>query len=108
MLNIFSSIRLTINCCNIIRNQDFQHRREKVYLTKSRSLFFKRYYIVTEYISHTVYFIPVTHLFCNWKFVPLSVPHLFLFFPHHLWQPPLLCIHNSASVLLYLFICFVF
>ena len=69
MLYIFSSIRLIINCCNIIRNQDFQHRREKVYLIKSRSLFLKlflkRYYIVTEYIPHTVYFIPVIHLFCN-------------------------------------------
>ena len=29
--------------------------------------------------SHNVYFIPVTHLFCNWKFVPLNFPHLFLF-----------------------------
>ena len=27
---------------------------------------------------HTVYFIPVIHLFYNWKFIPLHLPHLFL------------------------------
>ena len=34
----------------------------------------QRYYIIIDYISHTVHFIPMTHLFCCWKFVsqPLS------------------------------------
>ena len=30
------------------------------------------------YIPHTVHFIPMTHLLCNWKFVPLNLCHLFL------------------------------
>ena len=37
----------------------------------------QRYYIAIDYIVHTVYFIPVTHLFCNWKFIPLNFLHLF-------------------------------
>lgn len=32
----------------------------------------QRYYIITDYIPHTIHFIPVTHLFCNWKFVHLN------------------------------------
>ena len=34
--------------------------------------------------------IPVTHLFCNWKFVPLNLPLYFTHFPtpSPLWQPP--------------------
>ena len=59
--------------------------------------------------SHTVHFIPVTHLFCNWKFVPLNLTHLLLSSPHpsskHLF---VLCIYNSFFVLLCLFICSVF
>ena len=31
------------------------------------------------YIPHTVHFIPMNHLFHNWKSVPLKLPHLFLF-----------------------------
>ena len=31
----------------------------------------QRYYIIINYIPHTVHFIPVRHLFCNWKFVTL-------------------------------------
>ena len=33
-----------------------------------------------DYIPHTVHFIPMTHLFCNWKLIPLNLLHLFLFF----------------------------
>jgi len=53
----------------------------------------------------------MTHLFCNWKFVPLNPPHLFhssLFSSHlgnHLF---VLCIYESVSVLPWLLICFVF
>ena len=32
-----------------------------------------------DYVPHTVHFIPMTHLFCNWKDVPLNLPHLFGF-----------------------------
>ena len=55
--------------------------------------------------SHTVYFIPMTHSFCNWKFVTLTLPHLFLSFPSsgYLFVP---CIYNYGSVLC-LFIYFV-
>ena len=62
------------------------------------------------HIPHTVHFIPVTLLFCNWKCVPLNRPHLFLSSPHpsgsHLF---VLCICDSlfcyvcSSVLLFRF-----
>ena len=32
-----------------------------------------------DYVPHTVHFIPMTHLFCNWKDVPFNLPHLFGF-----------------------------
>ena len=38
----------------------------------------QRYYIITDCLPHTVHFIPMTHLFCNWKSVPLNLPHLCL------------------------------
>ena len=67
--------------------------------------------VISNYISHSVHFIPVTHLFSNCKFVPLNICHLFHFSPHPflLWQPLvcLYCIYDSVSVLC-LFICFVF
>lgn len=33
------------------------------------------------YIPHTVPFIPMTQLFCYWKFMPLNLPHPFLYSP---------------------------
>ena len=38
----------------------------------------QRYYITINSVPHTVHLIPVLHLFCNWKFVPLNLPHIFL------------------------------
>ena len=40
----------------------------------------------TMYVPYTVH--TMTHLFYNWKFVPLNLPHLFLFSPQPLllWQ----------------------
>ena len=57
---------------------------------------------VIDYIPHTVRFIPMTHLFCNWKLVPLKSPS-----PISFLSPPLplvttclvLCIYNSVSVM---------
>ena len=37
----------------------------------------QRYYRVIDYIPHIVQFITMTHLFCNWKFVPLNLPYFF-------------------------------
>ena len=39
------------------------------------------YYIIIDYILHTVHFIPVIHLFCNWKLesTPLDLLPLFGF-----------------------------
>ena len=51
-------------------------------------IFFKKmfYYFYFSWLLTTfppiVHFIPVTHLLCNWKFVPLNLSHLFLSFPH--------------------------
>ena len=40
-----------------------------------------RYYLVIDYIPHSVHFNPGTHLFCNWKFVTPNFPHLFRSLP---------------------------
>ena len=42
---------------------------------------YARYYIIIDYILHTVHFIPVIHLFCNWKLesTPLDLLPLFGF-----------------------------
>ena len=60
----------------------------------------QRYYLVIDYIPHTVHLIPMTHLFCKWKFVSLYLPHLFLSSP----TPSLvtICLF-SVSVTLFLF-----
>lgn len=30
----------------------------------------QRYYVIIDYIPHSVHFITASHLFCNWKLVP--------------------------------------
>ena len=66
--------------------------------------------ILHSYFPHTVHFIPVTHLFHNWKSVLLNLLHLIFSSPYplpfgnHLFP----CIYNSISVLLCLLICSVF
>ena len=44
--------------------------------------------MVINCIAHVVHFIFVTHLFFNQKFVPLNLPHLFLFSPPTHSPPP--------------------
>ena len=68
------------------------------------SITIQRKDIIIIFISHTVHFISVVHLFCNWKFVPLYLPHSFLSSSHLLWQPPVLCVDDCFG----LFICFAF
>ena len=71
----------------------------------------KRYYIIIDSISHTVHFIPMIPLFCNWKLVPLNLPHLFHSSPHLLPagnHPFILCSYDAVYVSLCLLICFVF
>ena len=64
--------------------------------------------MVIDCISHTVYFIPMIHLFCNWKFVPLnSVTYFFcplnpLPSGNHLFN---LC---KVTLVLFSFFCFLF
>ena len=41
------------------------------------SVHIQRYYNNIDYIPHIVHFTPMTHLFCNWKFIGLNFPHLF-------------------------------
>ena len=71
------------------------------------------YYNIIDYIPHVAHFIPVTHLFCNWKFIPHTLPKspYFTHPPVSLSSgnhPFVLCICESASVLLCFSICFVF
>ena len=35
-------------------------------------------------VPHARHFIHITPLFCNWRFAPLNLPHLFLSCPHSL------------------------
>ena len=44
---------------------------------------------VIDYIPHTVYFIPVSHLYYNWKFVLLNLFYLFLSSPKMINQDKL-------------------
>ena len=37
----------------------------------------QKYYTSIDYIPHSVQFIPVKYLFCNWNLVPVNFPHLF-------------------------------
>ena len=58
--------------------------------------------IIIDWSPHTVHFIPVIHLFCNWKFISLNFPHLF-----HLYLFPLTITSLfSVSVTQFLF-CYV-
>ena len=68
----------------------------------------QRYYVMIDFIPRIVHFIPVTHLFCNLKFLLLKFPHLFLFsliplIPSHLAATCLF----SVSVTLFCFVLFV-
>ena len=66
--------------------------------------------IVIDYIPHTVHFITMTHLFCNWNFIPLNLPYLFFSSPNPI-PLEITCLFSASitiSVLLHLFICFVF
>ena len=64
------------------------------------SVTIQKYYIIIDYIPHTVHFIPLTHLFCNWRFALLNLPHWYLFSLHFTspWQLPVCS--------LYLWLCF--
>ena len=63
----------------------------------------QRYYIVIDYIPHIVHFLPVTHLFCNGKFVPINLSHLFFSSPHTPGNHLLVfCIYNSGETLIWI------
>ena len=59
---------------------------------------------VIDYIPHTGHFIPVTHLFCYWNFVPLTLPHFF--FPPPTPSPLATTCLFSVSITLFIF-CYV-
>jgi len=40
--------------------------------------------IIIDDIPHTIHFVTMTHLSCNWKRAPLNLPYLFLSSPHSL------------------------
>ena len=59
---------------------------------------------VCDCIFCNVHLIPVTHLFCNWKFKDLHLLHLFLFSPHSPSPLAMVC-SFSISITLLLFCC---
>ena len=65
-----------------------------------------RYYIIIDYIPHNVLFIPLILLFCNWIFLPLNFPHLFLSSPSFPSSLPLCSLYLWLFLSLCLFICF--
>ena len=42
---------------------------------------YQRYCMIIDYMTHILYFMPVTHLFCNQKIIPPHFPYLFLSSP---------------------------
>lgn len=55
------------------------------------SVTIQNYYII-DYIPHAVHFITMTHLFHNWEFVLLNLPHLL----HS--NPPIRCTHANKHM----------
>ena len=53
-----------------------------------------------------LHFILMTHLFCNWRLVPLTLPHLFLSSPNilPLWQSPVCFLQLSLCFCFLIFI----
>ena len=45
------------------------------------SITIQRYYTSIHSIPHMTWVVSMTHLFRNWKFIPLNLPHLVLWFP---------------------------
>ena len=70
----------------------------------------ERYCLVIDYIPHTVPFIlETTLIFCNWKFIPLNLTHIFFTpLPQSKQAATCFILYNSCSFLLYLFIYFDF
>ena len=68
-------------------------------------------YNIIDCIPSAIHYIPVTHLFYNWKFIPFNLPQLLhslptpLYSGNHQFVP---CMYKFASVLFYLFFLFVF
>ena len=62
-------------------------------------------YNTIDYAPSAVQFIPMNHLFCNWMFIPLNLPHLFnlSLHPHssgnYLF---VLCIYEFVSVVMFI------
>ena len=54
------------------------------------SITFQKYYIIIGHVPHILHFTLVAHLFCNWKFVPLNLPYLYLSptHPASFWKTP--------------------
>ena len=63
--------------------------------------------VIIDLSPHTVHFIPVIHLFCNWKFVNPLNPHHILRSPPHLprglWQLPI-CYPNPWPCFCFTFV----
>ena len=56
---------------------------------------YKKHYIIINYILHILYFMAITDLFCNWKFVPLNLPHSLSLLP--------VLFHSSSDLFYYLY-----
>ena len=86
--------------CYFYTVQNDEHDKSSYHLSLTS------FYNIIDSVSHCVHFILITHLFCNWKFVPLNLPHLF--HPSCLLSSPLatICL-LSVSMDLFLFCYFV-
>ena len=48
------------------------------------SITIQRYNIIIGCVLHTMHCTAITHLFCNWRFVPLNLLHQFLSLSHYI------------------------
>lgn len=64
----------------------------------------QNYYDIVDCIFYAVLYIPVTYLFCDWNFIPLSCLHLLHPFLHPLplWFSVFICLFFSIGFIFYI------
>ena len=78
-----------------------QHQGLFQWVNSLSSVNTQRYYIIIDCIPHTVHFKAMSHLFCNWKFLPQSPTPV-----SHLPWPFLLCFFSiSMTLFLFSYVC---
>ena len=56
------------------------------------------YFNRIDCIHYAVHYIPVTHLFCNWKFASSNLSHIYHFFAFSLFKIDIKLVYNLILV----------